>query len=788
MTNQPVLLLAFSLAVATASSSAAPVGTAFTYSGRLTDSGLPATGLLPMVFALYDVASGGNTVAPTIPFNVPVTNGLFTVDLEFGPNAFVGEARWVQITVNGSPLAPRQRLAPTPQAIFASTAAGVTGGAITSAMLAPNAVNSPNLAVAAVTAPKIADGQVVKSLNGFNDSVALSAGVNIAITPSGNGLQISAPGGVNGWGLAGNSAQAGSFLGTTNDQPLEMRVKNLTALRIVPGTDQLNLIGGPNIVGGANVNSVASDLQGATIAGGGLISLSGTAYPNRILSNSSYATIGGGLGNTISTNAAESTIAGGNQNVIHSNAFRSVIGGGYRNHVGTNCNTSTISGGVDNSAGSNAAFVGGGTGNRANGSSSTVAGGYDNTAAGAIGFVGGGARNRASASGAAVVGGDGNRASGDYSTVAGGYLNVASGPSVSIGGGTANAATADSATVPGGSDNSAQGRHSFAAGRGARALHDGSFVWADRQGVGAIPTPFESTAPNQFRVRAAGGANFEGDLNVSGAVSAQNFSLDDRDLRLRGIGDSNHGLGWYGSGKTFSNLRPNDPDGPVLYGWNGGMLGTTKNGNDYLLRWDTGGVVIRARQYFTVLGSSSPGELNFFNSPSSHIFASSGASLTSGGVWQNASDRNRKASFESVNLQMVLKKVAALPVLSWRYTNEAADIRHIGPTAQDFKAAFGLGTEDKSIGTVDADGVALAAIQGLYQIVQEQQTTSATREAEILALKEKVAGLEKELTTQQQTLARWESRFAAMEQALARLPVSKAVNVSATSQAEAAIK
>jgi len=61
-----------------------------------------------------------------------------------------------------------------------------------------------------------------------------------------------------------------------------------------------------------------------------------------------------------------------------------------------------------------------------------------------------------------------------------------------------------------------------------------------------------------------------------------------------------------------------------------------------------------------------------------------------------------------------------MPVRQWRYTNEDACVKHIGPVAQDFQATFGLGTDDKSIGTVDADGVALAAIQGLNQKLEER--------------------------------------------------------------------
>jgi len=89
--------------------------------------------------------------------------------------------------------------------------------------------------------------------------------------------------------------------------------------------------------------------------------------------------------------------------------------------------------------------------------------------------------------------------------------------------------------------------------------------------------------------------------------------------------------------------------------------------------------------------------------------------------------------------QAVLAKVAALPLTEWNFKTDAAGIRHIGPMAQDFQATFQLnGTDDKHICVVDESGVALAAIQGLNQKL-EQQTKE--KDAEIQALKQTVAEL-----------------------------------------------
>lgn len=83
------------------------------------------------------------------------------------------------------------------------------------------------------------------------------------------------------------------------------------------------------------------------------------------------------------------------------------------------------------------------------------------------------------------------------------------------------------------------------------------------------------------------------------------------------------------------------------------------------------------------------------------------------------SDRNAKEEFKPVGGREVLAKVAALPITEWQYKTQG-DARHIGPMAQDFHAAFAVGRDDKHITTVDADGVALAAIQGLNEKLEEQ--------------------------------------------------------------------
>jgi hypothetical protein len=92
------------------------------------------------------------------------------------------------------------------------------------------------------------------------------------------------------------------------------------------------------------------------------------------------------------------------------------------------------------------------------------------------------------------------------------------------------------------------------------------------------------------------------------------------------------------------------------------------------------------------------------------------------------SDRAVKANIGSVDPVDMLNRVRDLPIATWNYTSDDPAIRHIGPMAQDFKAAFDIGEDEKTISTIDADGVALAAIQGLHQELKDRDEKLADQE------------------------------------------------------------
>jgi hypothetical protein len=120
-----------------------------------------------------------------------------------------------------------------------------------------------------------------------------------------------------------------------------------------------------------------------------------------------------------------------------------------------------------------------------------------------------------------------------------------------------------------------------------------------------------------------------------------------------------------------------------------------------------------------------------------------------GGTWNNASDRNLKENFNPIDNTQLLTKINAMAIETWNYKSEGKSVRHLGPVAQDFYSAFGLGQDDKHISTVDEGGVALAAIQELYRMVlkgnnEVANLTQANQEkdAQIQNLKAEVTQLQ----------------------------------------------
>lgn len=406
------------------------------------------------------------------------------------------------------------------------------------------------------------------------------------------------------WSSTGDAGTnpAVHYLGTSDAQPMVLRVRGTPALRIEPSSELSN--GVPitvNLVGGSSVNSLAAGVRGATIAGGGAPTGTGQAIgptANRVAGH--YGFVGGGLGNVAGL-AAD----------VDAGRVASVLGG------------------LQNEASGFGSVVAGGAQNQASGYLTSVGGGGQNAAVGDYSMIGGGAE--------LCAGGDTSWAGGNRAKVRPDMVSVH--PELGCAG------------VPNSGD--ADG-------------DEGTFVWADRQ-----VADFISSGPGQFLVRASGGLA----LNTNSIGSIGDLVVA---ARPSGSGDADADLHLRTRGGQSAAIYASDGNGALVFQSSGALFGL-----------GVGGVAGR-----------------YLNTGANNAY------LSSGGVWTNGSSRAVKEHVSSLDPAAVLARVLALPVTRWRYSG-SDEGEHVGPMAEDFHAAFGLGPDAQGIATVDADGVALAAIQGL---------------------------------------------------------------------------
>jgi hypothetical protein len=171
----------------------------------------------------------------------------------------------------------------------------------------------------------------------------------------------------------------------------------------------------------------------------------------------------------------------------------------------------------------------------------------------------------------------------------------------------------------------------------------------------------------------------------------------------------------------------------------------------------------------TNLGTGA-GQFDVATTNSFHVRATGGArfvtnTANSAGVflgngdtaWNVGSHSSLKEHFAPVDSRAILDALADMPVETWSLRGQNPSIRHLGPMAETFWAAFGLGHGEAVISTVDADGVSLAAIQGLYRVVQEQdaalQQVADEKDTQLAAQQEQIAALEARLEGLERMLA-----------------------------------
>ena len=758
-----------------------PVTTTFTYQGTLLDEGVIPTGSYDFVVSLFDSPTDPAAITSPLFFeNVAVSEGLFQLPLDYG-SQFVGERRWIQIGVrDGSsigdhePLLPRQELTSTPYAQFAlfSHWNGLFG--------TPEGFDDD------------VDNDALVELDCADGEVAIYDGAGFDCATFGGG-------GGGGWQLTGNAGTIPGthFLGTTDGNTFELRVNNTRALLVEPVNAGLG--GHVNLVGG--VATFSTGLNGITVAGGGLpaspnivfsnVSTIGGGFANEAgtsgdpaltsaatVAGGNYnkatagnSTIGGGIGNTASGNGA--TIAGGNSNTA--SGISSFIGGGLDNEARGDLSViagggapsalnlgniahdhfTVIGGGALNEAGGDDsdpatqtyATVAGGQSNRAQAFASVICGGRDNVVSAPLGFIGGGGPNDDLVA-------DGNRVYGDYGFVGGGTDNLAGSPASEedpvqtyatigggltnralrqfafIGGGKANYAIMDYAVIGGGENNQVSGAYGVIAGGGPYANESfsvpGNFV-AD--GYGSIGGGAGNTAgdPDPSPLfdalfgTVAGGLWNTTFFAASVGGGNRNQALGDHSTVPGGLNNIAQGANSFAAGSRAHALS------------RGSFVWSDDSDTAFVISPGVNSFSIQAEGGIWFGTDRSPSIRS-----GAFLDTSTGGYLSTTGDWTNSSDRNRKQGFSPVDGGALLAAVQRLPLTTWTYIGDPTAAKHLGPMAQDFKALFGLGRDEISISTIDASGVALAAVQEL--IKRTDELTAAMKAIE--ALESRLAALE----------------------------------------------
>lgn len=708
-------------------------GTAFTYQGRFAENGVATNGVVEFQFTLWNTLSGGAQVASATPPStiINVTNGLFTAPIDFGAAAFDGSDRYLQIEARTTigpfaTLTPRQRITATPYALLA----GKLSGPLSSAGLTGTYGN-------ALTFSNVAN---VFSGNGFGLSNVNAA--NLVGT-----VPVAALG--NAWKLGGNAGTTpgANFLGTIDNQSLELKANSQRALRLEPMLTVSDSGPGysviysnaPNLIGGSPINTAGARVLGSVIGGGGMSGYyldTGAGYvfygpfPNQVLSP--FATIAGGYGNTIQLNAAGSAIGGGALNIIQSNAANSTISGGSQNINGGQA--SAIVGGAENIIQTNANFslIGGGLGNliQANASSSIIGGGSGNK-------IQGGAYDSVIASGFGNTiqtnAGDCTLSGGQGNTIGTNALNS------SIGGGAFNAigANVEGATVPGGRLNTAAGNYSFAAGNNAQALQDGTFVWADSFGG-----TFSSTAANQFLIRAGGGVG----IGTRSPATQLDVRSANNTSQAQILAADQNADTWVQLWSGFNNGA-----NPPAIIWPSGQV----------LRFISGNINgSPATEWMRIDGFSGNVSIGR-NFAANKLEVEGNASKTTAGSWLANSDARIKTQVHTVT--HALEKLAQVRPVEFHYTDEyraqhpsIEDRPYLNVIAQEFQKVFPDAVKssgDKlpngdAVLQVDTYPLTIYSAAAIQELSARTEAQLKAKDTEIEQLKQRLAKLERFMNQQ----------------------------------------
>ena len=432
--------------------------------------------------------------------------------------------------------------------------------------------------------------------------------------------------------------------------------------------------------------------------------------------------IGGSSDNWLTSGVYGIAIGGGGSSALPNRATDSygTVGGGENNQAGDDAGTTedaiyaTVSGGKGNQATNSRATVGGGLSNTASGNASTIAGGGFNEADDVYCTIGGGGSNNARGEGATIGGGFSNDADGIYPTIGGGGSNTITSDSefATIGGGGLNLSDGKYTTISGGNENRAYADYATVGGGGS-------------SDPGSIGTGNRVT--DDYGTIAGGGNNQAGDDAgttedaIYATVGGGYGNMAGGEFSVVPGGSMNTAMGNYG---FAAGRRANaNYSGCFVWGDSTNASVSASKTNQFIVR-ASGGVVFYTRSNL-----------------------SRGVRLQEGStawVGFSSSDRALKCNIQAVDPKEVLSKLSRIPISRWSYNSEDPRIQHIGPMSQDFHAAFGLGQDDKHIDTIDADGVALAAIQGMYELMREKDARIDELETRVKALEALISSLAQE--------------------------------------------
>ncbi|HUE37808.1 MAG TPA: tail fiber domain-containing protein, partial [Candidatus Acidoferrum sp.] len=536
-----------------------------------------------------------------------------------------------------------------------------------------------------------------KTNNNAGNAAVIGGGLNNAIQATANDSTIG--GGMNNL-IDANSASAIFY----NGVPFQ------GAWATVSGGWSNTIQSAGSLIGGGFYNVIDAGSKSFVIFPSGQNNLGGWSVIAGGAQNTNSSTasfIGGGGFNDIQAPAYWSVICGGEGNIIDTNSYVPTLGDyGIENMNNLSGGFSVIVGGAENKVRADSSFIGGGAGN-------LIDLGQVSSFVNPIGasFIGGGQGNSISNSAFSVISGGSENAilpdappdlAGGISTIAGGGGNKifaiagygfigggsdntinTNGTGAVIAGGAGNRANGPGAVIPGGENNFATGQDSFAAGNGAMATNDFSFVWAG--GPDALVQ--SSSGGGQFIIGAPGGV----------AINTQ-------------PGTNDNGSGTIPFDLTVGPGGISTPFINILGSFNCNFLSATN-------------------------GISTQGGISAYDGVFATDLTAFGTVYASG--FESVSDRNLKDHFKPVNPVEILDQVASLPITRWNFKADEKQ-RHIGPMAQDFYAAFNVGSDDRHISNVDEGGVALAAIQGLNEKLNE-------KDAEIRNLKQQNNALASQL-------------------------------------------